>query len=34
MEQQFSIIDVFCGIGGMSKGFMNPREIRDADIIV
>ena len=71
MEQQFSIIDVFCGIGGMSKGFldagyrireavdldkekvsiynnifgeniakcqdlcsMNPRDIKDADIIV
>ncbi|MCI8408768.1 MAG: hypothetical protein HFJ09_05795 [Lachnospiraceae bacterium] len=70
MKQQFSIIDVFCGIGGMSKGFldagyqvneaidldkekvsiynnifgeniakcqdicsMNPKEIRDADII-
>lgn len=23
MEQQFSIIDVFCGIGGMSKGFLD-----------
>lgn len=70
MEQQLSIIDIFCGIGGMSKGFfdagyqineaidldrekvsvynsifgkniakcqdlclMNPREIKDADII-
>lgn len=70
MEQQFGIIDIFCGIGGMSKGFldagyqvneaidsdkekvsiydsifgeniakcqdicfMNPKEIKDADII-
>ncbi len=23
MEQQFSIIDIFCGIGGMSKGFLD-----------
>lgn len=23
MEQQFSILDIFCGIGGMSKGFLD-----------
>ncbi len=23
MEQQLSIIDIFCGIGGMSKGFLD-----------
>lgn len=31
MEQQLSIIDIFCGIGGMSKGFLDAGyEVRQA----
>ena len=35
MEQQLSIIDILCGIGGMSKGFLDAgyqvKEVIDLD---